>query len=932
MIKSKCVGVMKMVMNRNYSKLIALLILILFFASNLIITTSANQKICQTRGSRALSFTEISSDLPTSGEYNFIAFGDINNDNEIDIAFGGENYQGSTVGLYVYTGNGGTSWTDASSGLPIDNAWGGLAMEDADEDGYIELYASDEKWGADSNSGLKVWEYRSGSWTDSASHISTPYTSGRPDNVMLEDITGNNRLDIVLCTQSGINYYENTGGNPATWSERSTGLADSSEYTAVVVADMNKDGLKDIVASDYSGGEHLFIQQAAGDLWAEYSTDLTVSGTVLGLAVGDVNKDTHMDIIFGTRDNGLKCLLGNSGGIDNTAFTWTDASTNLPTNSRYCQIQLIDIDIDNDLDLIAPVGTNNKGIQIYLGNGNNNPGTSMGWTLASNTNLASTGNWYGSNCYDIDNDGYSDIAAASWGSGIKAYLSDLNGNIDLTAPSAVSDLNVTNTTTSSININWSAPADNGTEASSGVVQSYDIRYSTENINLGNWDSATECTGEPTPVAPGVSQGFEINGLFKGTTYYIALRSFDERPNQSPLSNIVTQTTLTEVDSSPPATISDLKVTNPTEISLTITWTATGDDGSSGIATVYDIRYSNVEITDSNWENAILIQNPPKPKSVGNTEEFVVTDLYPNTTYYFALKVGDEVPNWSPISNSVSGTTLTPAKPTMKASLILDDSSITSGGKTGLEVTVLAQVDSSPIQDASVEFSADNDGLILTPNSGKTDINGKLSVSIQGPEVTNSTVIIITAKVTKTDFIDIYQQIKITIIPNQVPELVFNLRVTDFDISLSKNKITEGESITIYANITNIGPDDATAFKVKISIDGDQLGNDLLYSTLTIGNIQSSEIKWNAKVGEHIITVEIKPVDFDKEIDPTDNLAEKVFTVNKKDDGVTDDPDEKKDEKGDQTIVWIGVIVIIIFIILIILFFMLKRKRNVPTQK
>ena len=35
------------------------------------------------RGARSLGFTEISTGLPTSGDYNFIAFGDINNDKAI---------------------------------------------------------------------------------------------------------------------------------------------------------------------------------------------------------------------------------------------------------------------------------------------------------------------------------------------------------------------------------------------------------------------------------------------------------------------------------------------------------------------------------------------------------------------------------------------------------------------------------------------------------------------------------------------------------------------------------------------------------------------------------------------------------------------------------------------------------------------------------
>jgi hypothetical protein len=44
---------------------------------------------------------------------------------------------------------------------------------------------------------------------------------------------------------------------------------------------------------------------------------------------------------------------------------------------------------------------------------------------------------------------------------------------------------------------------------------------------------------------------------------------------------------------------------------------------------------------------------------GSAETFTVTGLFPDTTYYFALKAADEVPNWSGISNSPSGTTLEP---------------------------------------------------------------------------------------------------------------------------------------------------------------------------------------------------------------------------------------------------------------------------------
>ena len=41
---------------------------------------------------------------------------------------------------------------------------------------------------------------------------------------------------------------------------------------------------------------------------------------------------------------------------------------------------------------------------------------------------------------------------------------------------------------------------------------------------------------------------------------------------------------------------------------------------------------------------------------GSAEEFTVTGLAPLTTYYFALKTADKVPNWSGLSNSPSEAT------------------------------------------------------------------------------------------------------------------------------------------------------------------------------------------------------------------------------------------------------------------------------------
>jgi hypothetical protein len=86
--------------------------------------------------------------------------------------------------------------------------------------------------------------------------------------------------------------------------------------------------------------------------------------------------------------------------------------------------------------------------------------------------------------------------------------------------------------------------------------------------------------------------------------------------------------------------------------VTISWTATGDDGNVGTATYYDIRYSTSFISESNWYSATKVAIVPTPAQAGTPEQFEVCGLDFGTTYTLAIKVADEMYNWSPLSNVV----------------------------------------------------------------------------------------------------------------------------------------------------------------------------------------------------------------------------------------------------------------------------------------
>nr|QNO56375.1 hypothetical protein JCABFCCD_00016 [Methanosarcinales archaeon ANME-1 ERB7] len=143
-------------------------------------------------------------------------------------------------------------------------------------------------------------------------------------------------------------------------------------------------------------------------------------------------------------------------------------------------------------------------------------------------------------------------------------------------------------------------------------------------------------------------------------------------------------TFTILDTVAPTAVTNLAASDPTHNSITLTWTAPGDDGNNGTATIYDIRYSTESITEENWAAATNAIGEPPPEEAGITQKFTVTGLSLETKYYFAMKTSDEVPNISPLSNVVSYTTLPNQIPSPTPTGTISLSSSPSGANIGLD--------------------------------------------------------------------------------------------------------------------------------------------------------------------------------------------------------------------------------------------------------
>jgi len=219
---------------------------------------------------------------------------------------------------------------------------------------------------------------------------------------------------------------------------------------------------------------------------------------------------------------------------------------------------------------------------------------------------------------------------------------------DTTAPSVPANFSATAVSSSQINLTWTA--------------------STDNIGVTGYRiyrcQGSGCTPS-TQIGTATTNSYSNTGLTANTTYVYRVTAYDAAGNISGQSTSASASTqaITTLDTMPPANITNLSVSDITQTSVKLLWTAPGDDANVGIANSYNIRYYTLNITESNWSSATQVSGAVSPVLAGSPQSMTVVGLSPGTTYYFAIKAQDEVSNTSGLSNVISaktqGTATTP---------------------------------------------------------------------------------------------------------------------------------------------------------------------------------------------------------------------------------------------------------------------------------
>jgi len=118
--------------------------------------------------------------------------------------------------------------------------------------------------------------------------------------------------------------------------------------------------------------------------------------------------------------------------------------------------------------------------------------------------------------------------------------------------------------------------------------------------------------------------------------------------------------------------------------ITLIWTAPGDDGTTGSAARYDIRFNTQPITDElTWMLSTTLDGGPLPEAAGTIQSMVVSldDLPIGSPVYFAIKGVDRAGNESTLSNSSYGWTI--FKPSTDTRIVYVSSSTGNDSWDGL---------------------------------------------------------------------------------------------------------------------------------------------------------------------------------------------------------------------------------------------------------
>ncbi|MDQ5836669.1 MAG: S8 family serine peptidase, partial [Acidobacteriota bacterium] len=106
----------------------------------------------------------------------------------------------------------------------------------------------------------------------------------------------------------------------------------------------------------------------------------------------------------------------------------------------------------------------------------------------------------------------------------------------------------------------------------------------------------------------------------------------------------------EADSTAPAAVGNFRVSSQSGRSVTLSWTAPGDDGNTGRARIYELRFSDTDLSaDAQFTQARRLV-APLPANAGTAQSFNVKLPFRHPTGFFGIRAVDNAGNAGPVAS------------------------------------------------------------------------------------------------------------------------------------------------------------------------------------------------------------------------------------------------------------------------------------------
>ena len=121
----------------------------------------------------------------------------------------------------------------------------------------------------------------------------------------------------------------------------------------------------------------------------------------------------------------------------------------------------------------------------------------------------------------------------TWSAPSNLVIASADPALDLTPPSAITDLTILWSSGDQFMVQWTPTGDDGPH---GAATAYEFRSAATPLTPETWDAATPATSSPTPTGDHLQ--CLIDAPSAAAPLYVALRAIDDAGNRSHLSNVV----------------------------------------------------------------------------------------------------------------------------------------------------------------------------------------------------------------------------------------------------------------------------------------------------------------------------------------------------------------------------------------------------------